>query len=81
MADIADGQLCIILPVLGKQRDGIPKALQGPGSRCLSIELSTSQKCSQVTRAGYLPCAAVTLSVRQAIIALLQLWLQGLIPA
>ena len=37
MAGMADGQLCVILPVLRQQRDCIPKPLHGQAAGVLAL--------------------------------------------
>ena len=81
MADIADGQLCIILPVLGQQRDCVPKPLQEQAAGALALRSAQVHSAPKSQGVASYPARLIQLAIRQASIALLQLWLQGIVPA
>ena len=73
MADIADGQLCIILSVLRQQRDCVPKPLQGQVAGALALNSAQVSIAPSLLELAIYPTRLVNLAIRLAIIALLQL--------
>ena len=75
MADIAEGQLCLILPVLRQQRDCVPEPLQGQAAGASALSSAQVDSDPWSLWLAIYPTQVVKLAIRPAVVALLQLWL------